>query len=173
MSTTSIQLRPYAEAEIGKLREIERAAHQRYLSMESFEKFAEAPTIAPENFETGITTVAEADGRPVGYVIVQPLDDMLYVASLMVHDGMSGKGIGRALLEWAEHQAAALEASAICLATFRAPRWNAPRYRKLGYVEIQKDRIGPELQTILDRHSTFLDMTTRITMWKPTGISLE
>lgn len=173
MSTPSIQLRPYADTDIGKLREIERAAHQRYLSMKGFEKFAAAPTIAPETFQTGITTVAEADGRAVGYSIVQPLDDMLYVASLMVDNGMSGKGIGRALLEGAELQAQALEASATCLATFRAPRWNAPWYRKLAYVEILKDKISPGLQTILDRHSSFLDMTTRITMWKPTGVSSE
>lgn len=173
MSTTSIQLRLLAEADIEKLREIERAAHQRYLSMEKFESLAAAPILSPETFQTGITTIAEADGCPVGYVIVQPLDDMLYVASLMVDNGMSGKGIGRALLKWAEYQAQALEASATCLATFRAPRWNAPWYRKLGYVEILKHKIGPGLQTILARHSTFLDMTTRVTMWKPTRVRFE
>ena len=173
MSTYSIRLRPYTEAEIEELRKIERAAYRRYLSMASFVDIAATPTTAPESFETGTTTVAEANERPVGYVIVQPLDDMLYIASLVVHDSMSGKGVGRALLRWAEHQAAALEASAICLATFRVPSWNAPWYRKLGYAEIQKDKIGPELRTILDRHSTFLDMTTRITMWKPAGVSPE
>ena len=173
MSTNSIRLRPYTGAEIEELRKIERAAYRRYLSMENFTEIAAAPTTAPENFETGTTTFAEADGRPVGYVIVQPLDDMLYIASLVVHDSMSGRGIGRALLRWAEHQAGALGASEICLATFRAPSWNAPWYRKLGYVEIQEDKIGPELQTVLDRHSTFLDMTTRITMWKPAGLIPE
>ena len=173
MSVNSIRLRPYTGAEIEELRKIERAAYRRYLSMESFAEIAAAPATAPENFETGTTTVAEADGRPVGYVIVQQLDNMLYIASLVVHDGMSGKGVGGALLRWAEHRAVALEASAICLATFRAPNWNAPWYRKLGYVEIQEEKIGPELQTILNRHSTFLDMTARITMWKLADVSPE
>ncbi|MBQ2262063.1 MAG: GNAT family N-acetyltransferase [Loktanella sp.] len=173
MNNTGILLRGYNEAEIEDLRRLERAAHRRYLSLKEYEKFATAPAINPERFSTGTTKVAEFAGHRAGYIIVQPLDDMLYIASLMVDDGMSGKGIGQKLLKWAEDYASASGVSGTCLATFRAPRWNAPWYRKLGYAEIPEGRIGPNLQAILDRHATFLDMTTRIAMWKPTGACPE
>lgn len=169
MKNTRTLLRPYDEAEIEDLRQLERAAHRRYLSLKEYEKFAAAPAINPERFRTGTTRVAEFAGHRAGYIIVQPLDDMLYIASLMVDDGMSGKGIGQRLLEWAEDYASAAGVSGTCLATFRVPRWNAPWYRKLGYTEMPEGRIGPNLQAILDRHATFLDMTTRVVMWKPTG----
>lgn len=169
MNNTRALLRPYDEAEIEDLRQLERAAHRRYLPLTEYEKFAATPAINPERFRTGTTRVAEFAGHRAGYIIVQPLDDMLYIASLMVDDGMSGKGIGQRLLEWAEDYAFAAGVSGTCLATFRVPRWNAPWYRKLGYTEMPEGRIGPNLQAILDRHATFLDMTTRVTMWKPTG----
>lgn len=170
MNNALILLRPYDEAEIEDLRQLERAAHRRYLSLKEYEKFATGPAINPEHFSTGTTRVAEFAGHRAGYVIVQPLDGMLYIASLMVDDGMSGKGIGQRLLEWAEEYASAAGVSGTCLATFRAPRWNAPWYRKLGYTEMLEGRIGPNLQAILDRHARFLDMTTRIVMWKPTVV---
>lgn len=173
MNNTRILLRSYNEAEIDDLRQMERAAHRRYLSLKEYEKFAAAPAINPERFRTGTTKVAEFAGHRAGYIIVQPLDGMLYIASLMVDEGMSGKGIGQRLLEWAEDYASAAGASGTCLATFRVPRWNAPWYRKLGYAEMPRRRIGPNLQAILDRHATFLDMTTRIAMWKPTGTRPE
>lgn len=173
MNNTRILLRSYNKAEIDDLRQLERAAHQRYLSLKEYEKFAAAPAINPERFRTGTTKVAEFAGHRAGYIIVQPLDGMLYIASLMVDEGMSGKGIGQRLLEWAEDYASAAGASGTCLATFRVPRWNAPWYRKLGYAEMPRRRIGPNLQAILDRHATFLDMTTRIAMWKPTGTRPE
>ena len=173
MKNTHTLLRPYNEAEIEDLRQLERAAHRRYLSLKDYEKFATTPAINPERFRTGMTRVAEFAGHRAGYIIVQPLDDMLYIASLMVDDGMSGKGIGQRLLKWAEEYASATGASGTFLATFRVPRWNAPWYRKLGYAEMPEERIGPNLQAILDRHATFLDMTTRTAMWKPTGACPE
>lgn len=170
MTTPHLLLRPHDEAEIEDLCRLERAAHRRYLSLKGYEKFAAAPAINPERFRAGITRVAEYDGQRAGYILTQSLDDMLYVASLMVEDEMSGKSIGRGLLDWAEAHAKSAGLSATCLATFRLPPWNAPWYGKLGYTEIPMERIGPGLQAILDRHATFLDMALRTTMWKPTGL---
>lgn len=173
INNTRTLLRPYAEAEIEHLRKLECAAHRRYLSLKGYEEFADYPAINPETFTIGTTMVAEYKENTAGYIIVQPLDDILYIASLMVDDRMSGKGIGQRLLEWAEDFASASGVWGTCLATFRVPQWNAPWYRKLGYSEMPEGKIGPDLRAILDRHATFLDMTTRITMWKPTGCGLE
>ena len=173
MNDTHTLLRRHAEAEIEHLRQLERSAHRRYLSLKGYEEFAAAPAINPETFMIGTTMVAEYEGTLAGYIIVQPVDDILYIASLMVDDRMSGKGIGRQLLEWAEDHAFDSGVAATCLATFRVPPWNAPWYRKLGYSDMPEGKVGPGLRGILDRHATFLDMTTRITMWKPTCCNLE
>ena len=169
MDNTRILVRPYDEAEIEDLRRLERAAYQRYLSLKEYERFAYTPAMNPESFTAGMTRVAEVSGHRAGHMIVEPLDGMLYIASLVVDGEMSGKGIGQRLLVWAEDYASSTGFSATCLATFRVPRWNAPWYRKFGYAEMPEGRIGPNLRAILDRHATFLDMTTRITMWKPTS----
>lgn len=161
------RLRPFCEADVAALREIEQSAYQRYLSLAGFEQFAATPALNPECFLKGKTTVAEYDGKRAGYVIVQPLDGMHYIASLVVADGKSGLGIGKLLLDWANRNAEAAGASGTCLTTFRAPLWNGPWYRRQGYSEMPADQIGPGLQAILARHSTFLDMAARITMWKP------
>lgn len=167
MNASHILLRPYNEAEIEDLCLLERRAHRRYLSLVEYTKFATGPAINPERFRTGTTMVAEFAGHRAGYIIVQPLDDILYIANLMVDEEMSGKGIGQCLLGWAESYASAARISGTCLTTFRVPRWNGPWYMKHGYVEMPERRIGPSLQSILVRHAVFLDMKTRIVMWKP------
>lgn len=173
MNDTRTLLRPYDEAEIEHLRQLERAAHRRYLSLQGYEEFAASPAINPETFTFGTTTVVEYDGERAGYIIVEPLDDILYIASLVVDARMSGKGIGQRLLEWAEDYAASSSVCATCLATFRVPQWNAPWYKKLGYSEMPEEKIGPDLRAILNRHAAFLDMTTRVTLWKQTGLRLK
>lgn len=163
----AITLRPFDPAEIDTLLRIECSAHQRYRALEGFDAIVAAPAIRAERFADGVTMVAEIDRRPCGYVIVKPLDGLGYIASLMVEDGLSGNGIGRTLLSWAERHAESLGLSGTCLATFREPRWNAPWYQGLGYRDMRDAEIGPGLRAILDRHATFLDMTTRVTLWKP------
>lgn len=162
-----IALRPFDPADVETLQRIERSAHQRYASLGGFEAIVAAPATRAERFADGVTMVAEIDRRPCGYVIVKPLDGLGYIASLMVEEGLSGKGIGRTLLSWAEGYARTLGLAGACLATFREPRWNAPWYQRLGYRDMPDAEIGPGLRAILDRHATFLDMSTRVTLWKP------
>ena len=170
MQDRPFQLRPFRGDEVDELRKIERSAHRRYARLPNFEKIVNAPAIAPERFSTGETVVAEQDGVRLGYVLAQPLDGMTYIASIMVDDGCSGRGVGSALLEWVEQRSVETGSSAICLTTFKTPPWNGPWFRRHGFEDIPQARIGPGLQAILDRHATFLDMATRDTLWKPVSV---
>ncbi len=167
MQTGEITLRPHRLDEIGALRRIERNAHERYRSLEGFGFKLTAPAIAPERFSTGETIVAKVDGRLSGYILLQPIDGLNYIASIMVEPDLSGRGIGAALLATAEERTRQSGLPGTVLATFRQPRWNGPWFRKHGFYSIPEAMIGQGLRAILQRHATFLDMGTREMLWKP------
>jgi N-acetylglutamate synthase-like GNAT family acetyltransferase len=161
-------LRPLAEDEIETVQTIEKAARTRYRALGGvLARAAEGPTIASERLAGGETIVAEHHGEPVGFVLLQPLDGLLYVTNVAVIPDAAGLGIGRLLMIGAEHRAQQLKVAGLSLTTFRTPPWNGPWFRRQGYSPIPEERIGPGLRTILDRHATFHDMATRETLWKP------
>src|ERR1700679_102683 len=103
MSPVSPFLRPLAENEIETLRTIEKAARTRYGALDRvLARAAEAPAIAPERFAGGETIVAEHQGEPAGFVLLQPLDGLLYVTNVAVNPAAAGLGIGRLLMIGAE-----------------------------------------------------------------------
>jgi ribosomal protein S18 acetylase RimI-like enzyme len=152
--------------EIKICQEIERSARARYANIPDLSFVVTAPGIAVERFLTGDTILAKVDGRIEGYVLMQPMDGLLYIANIMVRDGASGRGIGRALMDAAHLRAKHLRLSGTALATFKHVAWNGPWYRKLGYETMAEDKIGPGLRAILDRHATALDMSKRETLWR-------
>ncbi len=111
--------------------------------------------------------VAGISKRPAGFVLLQPLDGLLYLANISVLPDCGNRGVGAALLDAASTLAHGCGAPAIALTTFRVPPWNGPWFRKFGYATMPSDKIGSGLRAILDRHATFLDVTTRETLWKP------
>jgi predicted N-acetyltransferase YhbS len=52
---------------------------------------AETPSIAANRLAEGDVIVAEADGHPVGFVLVSPMDGMLYIANTSVDPAVSGQ----------------------------------------------------------------------------------
>jgi ribosomal protein S18 acetylase RimI-like enzyme len=168
MSPKSLFLRPLAEDEIETVQTIEKAARTRYLTLGGvLARAAEGPAIASERFAGGETIVAEYHGEPAGFVLLQPLDELLYVTNVSVIPAAAGLGIGCLLMTGAEHRTEQLKVAGLSLTTFRTPPWNGPWYRRQGYSPIPEERIGPGLRAILDRHATFHDMATRETLWKP------
>ncbi|MDQ0474980.1 GNAT family N-acetyltransferase [Labrys wisconsinensis] len=163
----SPMLRPLRQGEAEAMRRIETAARGRYGSLAGFEGVVAAPAIAAERFLVGETLVAEAGGSAVGYVLMQPLDGLLYVANIAVLPEASGLGLGAALIEAARGRSRALRLGGLMLTTFRTPPWNGPWFRRLGFSPMPPERIGPGLAAILDRHASFLDMSRRETLWSP------
>jgi GNAT superfamily N-acetyltransferase len=162
MSPVSPFLRPLAENEIETLRTTEKAARTRYRAVDGvLARAAEAPAIAPERFAGGETIVAEHHGEPAGFVLLQPLDGLLYVANVAVIPAAAGLGIGRLLMLGAEGHAQQSKVAGLSLTTFRTPPWNGPWFRRQSYLPIPEELVGPGLRAILDRHATFHDMATR------------
>jgi ribosomal protein S18 acetylase RimI-like enzyme len=83
--------------------------------------------------EAGTTWVA---GSPIAAVLTLiPRDDHLYVENIAVDPSAQGRGLGRALMESAEQEAARRRLSRMALVTHEAMTENQSIYARLGYIE--------------------------------------
>jgi len=86
--------------------------------------------------EDGTTWVT---GYPVTAVLtLYPREDHLYVENIAVDPSAQGHGLGRALMEFAEQEAARRRLSRMALVTHETMTENQAIYARLGYVEIER-----------------------------------
>jgi GNAT superfamily N-acetyltransferase len=78
-------------------------------------------------------------GSPITAVLTLcPRDDHLYVENIAVAPSAQGCGLGRALMEFAEQEAARRKLGRMALVTHEAMTENQAIYARLGYVEIER-----------------------------------
>ncbi len=78
-------------------------------------------------------------GTPVSAVItLYPRPDHLYVENVAVDPAAQGRGLGRALMEFAEAEAARRGLSRMALVTHEVMTENQAIYARLGYVEVDR-----------------------------------
>ena len=83
--------------------------------------------------EAGTTWVT---GSPITAVLtLYPRDDHLYVENIAVDPSAQGRGLGRALMEFAEQEAARRGLSRMALVTHEVMTENQAIYARLGYIE--------------------------------------
>jgi ribosomal protein S18 acetylase RimI-like enzyme len=83
--------------------------------------------------EAGTTWVT---GAPLTAVLtLYPRDDHMYVENIAVDPSAQGRGLGRALMEFAEQEAARRRLNRMALVTHQAMTENQAIYARLGYVE--------------------------------------
>lgn len=86
--------------------------------------------------EAGTTWVT---GSPItGVLTLYPRDDHLYVENIAVAPGAQGRGLGRALMEFAEQEAVRCGLNRMALVTHEAMTENQAIYARLGYVETER-----------------------------------
>ena len=86
--------------------------------------------------EAGTTWVA---GSPITAVLTLcPRDDHLYVENIAVDPSAQGRGLGRALMEFAEQEAVRRRLNRMALVTHEVMTENQAIYARLGYVEIER-----------------------------------
>jgi ribosomal protein S18 acetylase RimI-like enzyme len=86
--------------------------------------------------EAGTTWVT---GSPVDAVLtLYPREDHLYLENVAVDPRAQGRGLGRALMAFAEQEAARRGFDRMALVTHEAMTENQAIYTKLGYVEVER-----------------------------------
>ena len=98
--------------------------------------------------------VALAGDVPVGFALVEMLaDDLPHLDEVDVEPSHGRRGLGTALVRTACEWATASGFSTLTLTTFRAVPWNLPFYARLGFVEIPRDRLRPELAAVVSNEA--------------------
>ncbi|WP_231571304.1 MULTISPECIES: GNAT family N-acetyltransferase [Xenorhabdus] len=73
--------------------------------------------------------VALEKRKPIGFILVKPLDDGLHIVELSVYGDWQRKGIGKSLIETVIQVAKQRKLQFVTLTTFRHVSWNAPFYQ--------------------------------------------
>lgn len=155
-------IRPAQPAEIETVRDIERASAQRFVGVMDALAADEpsSPEVLTARIEAGGLLVAEVDGVIVAFVMFRPVGEALYIEQIDVLPAFAGRRIGAALLD-----AVAGQTTAMTLSTFRDIPWNAPWYRRLGFVDLDETKLTPDLREIRRQHiARGLDESLRVFM---------
>lgn len=110
--------------------------------------------------------VASAGHLPVGFALVKMLaHDLPHLEEIDVHPAHGRRGVGAALVRAACEWATVSGHVMLTLTTFRAVPWNFPFYARMGFVEIARETLRPELAAILSEEvDRGLDPLTRAVM---------
>lgn len=87
----------------------------------------------------------DRDGHPVGFVVVDLVDEAAHVEEISVRPDVIGQGHGMALMRHVEKWARAKGFSTMTLTTFSEVPWNRPWYERRGYRVLAEDEWTPGL----------------------------
>ncbi len=166
-----MRIRPAAPGDLPLLQDIERAAGVPFRDLGMRDVADDAPP-ALETLERYRRAqrcwVAEKEGpegRPVAYLIAEPVDGALHVEQVSVHPAAARRGVGRALLARAADRARAEGLTALTLTTFAEVPWNAPYYARLGFRTLAGAELTPGLRRIRAEEAAHgLDRWPRVCM---------
>ena len=128
-------LRRATAADLPAIKAIIDAAYAKYLTRMDKRPAPMFRDYGP-SVEDGTTWVA---GSPVTAVLtLYPREDHLLVENIAVHPGAQGRGLGRALMGFAEQEAARRGFTRMALMTHEAMTENQAIYGRLGYTEVDR-----------------------------------
>jgi GNAT superfamily N-acetyltransferase len=167
-----VRIRPPAEAELALLRDIEVRAGEPFRAIGMAAIADDDPPATGDlraSLDAGLAWVAaEADDRPVAYLLVAVVDGALHVEQVSVDPAWARRGIGGALLEHAAAVAAKRGLGALTLTTFAEVPWNAPYYARCGFRALGEEELTPGLRAIVAaERARGLDRWPRVVMRRP------
>lgn len=150
-----------ATDDIPVLQQISAGARLRYGDIPALAHIADAPPLGRERFDAVTGWVAEVGGVILGFALIRPVDDLLYLDNISTRVEARGRGLGASLLDAVLDSARAGGFETVALTTFRSPLWNGPWFRRFGFQPLPQARIGPGLAQIIARQSLTLDPDQR------------
>ena len=113
--------------------------------------------------------VVVTGNTPVGFALIDMLaDDLPHLEEIDVDPEHGRRGLGAALVRTVCDWICASGYSAITLTTFRNVAWNMPFYSRMGFEEVPRDHLRPELaEVVRDETARGLDPQNRVVMrWR-------
>jgi predicted N-acetyltransferase YhbS len=138
--------------EIETIRALERASAQRFVGLMdalAADEPSPASVLAIRVADGGLIVAVEG-GALVGFAMFRRVEARTYVEQLDVPPAFAGRGIGAALLDQVADAARTAGLDGLSLSTFRDVPWNAPYYRRLGFVEVTV--LTPGMRAIREEH---------------------
>lgn len=109
-----------------------------------------------EAVQDGLLWVAlVGEGKPVGYALVQLIEDAALLAQMDVHPDHMRKGIGSALIGRVVEHLRLLNKPTLYLTTFVHVPWNAPFYARQGFIAMNNADAPPFLKDILEEEKRY------------------
>lgn len=147
-----VTISPARAIDLTALVEIEQATGETFRSL-GMDLVADDDPGSPEELtayvEGGRAFVALGVGdRPLGYLLLDIVDDAAHIEQVSVHPDHARQGIGRALIERAAAWATALDLRAFTLTTYVQVPWNGPYYERLGFRYLAHQEETPGLRDI-------------------------
>lgn len=138
-SQTTYRIRPARTDEADAVRDLVRRAYAMYVPRMGREP---GPMLDDygKRIADGTAYVLEADGDLGGVLVLLPYDDHLLMDNVAVDPGFQGRGIGKALIAFAEEEAVRRGYGEIRLYTHETMLENLRMYAKLGYEETGRGR---------------------------------
>jgi GNAT superfamily N-acetyltransferase len=133
------------------LRSIERDAGRAFAAIGMSKIATDEPLSVPQleafRADGRAWVVADHEDRPVAYLLSAIVDGGAHIEQVSVSPAHARKGLGARLIEHLAQRALAEGRPALTLTTFRDVPWNAPYYRRLGFMTVDADQ-GPELAAL-------------------------
>lgn len=153
-------------AELVRLQEIERRAGTLFIEVGMAEIAADDPPGIDELAAADLVLVATDDADvPVAYARIELVDGHAHLEQLSVDPAVGRQGIGGRLLDAASEWAIGRGDDELTLTTFRDVPFNAPYYRRRGFVDMAEADRSPELAALVAAEAAHgLDPEQRVTM---------
>jgi GNAT superfamily N-acetyltransferase len=161
-----VEVRPALREDLDRLTEIEAEGDRQFESL--FGPLDWLPTPGVERTATPGFLLVAGD-PPLGFAHVLELEGIAHLEQLAVRPSAQRRGIGSALVAAALTEAARRGYGELSLCTYADVPWNAPYYRRLGFVEltdlapVHRRMQEHERELGLDRHGR------RVVMRAPTA----
>jgi GNAT superfamily N-acetyltransferase len=163
-------------SDINVMRAIERDAGEGFRTL-GMDTIADDEPPSPEDFAAygaaGRAWVAVGtDNEPVGYLLVDEVDEAAHIEQVTVRRDRQGQGVGRALLAQAGTWARQRGRTALTLTTFDEVPWNRPLYEHLGFRVLAEAEVGPELHALQAAEAIHgLDIAPRVAMRRDVSLA--
>jgi GNAT superfamily N-acetyltransferase len=151
MTEIEYSLRSAIGADVPRVATLVNSAYGHYI-----ERIGMRPRPMTDNYAQVIAnqrvTVAETHGTIVGVIVLAASDERFLIDNVAVDPSHRGKGLGRALLEFAEAEARRVGFDSIYLYTHEMMTENLAIYSRLGYVEYDRRSQGEFSLVYMRKH---------------------